>query len=96
MESENIRDRACITVSGRVQGVGYRWLVKTAADAAGVVGTVRNLADGSVEIVAEAEQEILTVFVGTVYRGPPAGEVRDMTVIWSPGESDWTDFRIVP
>lgn len=66
MESENIRDRACITVSGRVQGVGYRWLVKTAADAAGIVGTVRNLADGSVEIVAEAEQEILTVFVGTV------------------------------
>ncbi|HEY7509386.1 MAG TPA: acylphosphatase, partial [Vicinamibacteria bacterium] len=41
-------------VHGRVQGVGYRYFVQREADARGVTGFVRNLPDGSVEVVAEA------------------------------------------
>jgi len=89
------QDRARIVVTGRVQGVGFRWTIKTAADAAGVVGTARNLPDGGVEICAEAEQETLTAFVGVVFRGARAGRVDDMLVVWTPGEGDWTDFRII-
>jgi acylphosphatase len=96
METTETKDRVRIVVTGRVQGVGFRWTVKTAADAAGVVGTARNLADGTVEVYAEAEQETLTAFVGSVFRGSPAGRVDDMLVVWAAGEDEWTDFRIVP
>ena len=95
METPTDLDRVRIVLTGRVQGVGYRWTVKTAADAAGVTGTARNLPDGTVEVWAEAEQETLTAFVGDVFRGPPAGRVDDMLVVWAAGRNEWPDFRIV-
>ena len=89
------RHAARILVSGRVQGVGFRWAVKNAAEAAGVVGTVRNLRDGSVEVWAEADEESLAAFIGAVFRGSPAGRVTDMRVDWTGAVGNWTDFRIV-
>jgi acylphosphatase len=49
-------------VHGFVQGVGYRWLVKKAARKDGIKGMVRNAANGTVEIIAEAEGENLKTF----------------------------------
>lgn len=48
--------RTNIRISGRVQGVGLRVRIKTAADEIGVRGTVENLDDGSVLVVCEAER----------------------------------------
>ena len=49
-------------VSGRVQGVGFRYWVKEEAEALGLKGWVRNLRDGSVEVEAEGEEDALFQF----------------------------------
>ncbi|MCM8825593.1 MAG: acylphosphatase [Candidatus Omnitrophica bacterium] len=49
-------------ISGDVQGVGFRWYAKSIADSLNIKGWVRNMADGRVEIVAEAEPEALQSF----------------------------------
>jgi len=62
-------------ISGRVQGVGFRWFVVRAARRFGVRGDVRNLEDGSVEIRALAPQETLAELFELVRRGPPGASV---------------------
>jgi acylphosphatase len=62
-------------VSGRVQGVGFRHHVWTAARSLDVVGDVRNLADGSVEVRAVGSAEALERLLAAVRRGPRWGRV---------------------
>jgi acylphosphatase len=59
-----------LTVSGRVQGVGFRWFVLQEADAAGVTGWVRNLPDGRVEVWIEGAAEAVRALEQAVARGP--------------------------
>ncbi len=66
-------------VSGRVQGVGYRWFAQRAATELGVRGTVRNLRDGTVEVRAAAPPEVLAEFRARLLAGPPAARVTDVT-----------------
>ena len=48
-----------LRIRGRVQGVAFRWYAREQAQQLGVTGTVRNLPDGSVRIVAEGKREAL-------------------------------------
>ena len=73
-----------IVVSGRVQGVGFRFFTAARARRLGVGGSVSNLPDGRVEIAAEGERSALEALVATVRIGPPGAVVRDVRV-------DWTD-----
>jgi acylphosphatase len=57
-------------VSGRVQGVGYRYFTLRSAEALGVSGFVRNLEDGRVEVIGEASEEVLAEFEGKLRQGP--------------------------
>jgi acylphosphatase len=57
-------------VTGRVQGVGYRYFTLQAAQALGVNGFVRNLPDGRVEIVAEAPDDVMASFEERLREGP--------------------------
>jgi acylphosphatase len=57
-------------VSGRVQGVGYRYFVLRAASALGVCGFVRNLPDGRVEVVAEGPEPALGELEQQLWAGP--------------------------
>ncbi len=57
-------------VSGRVQGVGYRYFVLRAARAVGVCGFVRNLPDGRVEVVAEGREPALRDLEQQLWEGP--------------------------
>jgi acylphosphatase len=57
-------------VRGRVQGVGYRYFVQREADALGVTGFVRNLPDGSVEVVAEGGEPAVTQLEARLREGP--------------------------
>ena len=62
-------------VRGRVQGVGYRYFVMREASALGVAGFARNLADGTVEVVAEAAEEVLELFEDRLRQGPSFARV---------------------
>jgi acylphosphatase len=65
-------------VSGRVQGVGYRYFALRAAEALGVTGFVRNLADGRVEVVGEGPEEVLAEFASKLRQGPAFANVESV------------------
>ena len=65
-------------VSGRVQGVGFRWFTMDRASVEGITGFVRNLPDGDVEVMAEGESESVTRFERAIRQGPPRARVDTM------------------
>jgi acylphosphatase len=67
-------------ISGRVQGVGFRFFAEAVASFEGLHGWVQNLPDGRVEIAVEGESEAVERFEGKVRRGPPAARVTDVQV----------------
>ena len=73
--------RTRVLVTGRVQGVGFRWAVEDEARDAGVTGWVRNLPDGRVEAVFEGEEESVRRMVGFCRRGPAVARVDDVAII---------------
>ena len=78
-------------VVGRVQGVGFRWFVRQQARRWGVRGTVQNLPDGSVEIIAAGTTETLEGLKASVRRGPPGAEVTDVRSLPLPEGADLPD-----
>lgn len=62
-------------ISGRVQGVGFRYFAIQAAALYNVVGTVRNLPDGNVEVVAEGSPDALADFRARLEQGPTLSRV---------------------
>ena len=65
-----------IWVSGRVQGVGFRWFVRQAArEVGGLTGRVRNLADGRVEVEVAGDAASLEAFRARLRQGPPGARV---------------------
>jgi acylphosphatase len=69
-----------ITISGKVQGVGFRVETRKIARAMGVKGTVQNQPDGSVLIVAEANEELMKHFMIWCHQGPDGSEVKWVSV----------------
>jgi acylphosphatase len=67
-------------VSGRVQGVGFRYFAWRNAVALGVVGLVRNLPDGSVEVYAEGPREALEQLRSRLREGPRSAAVAQVAV----------------
>ena len=64
-----------ILVSGRVQGVGYRWRAVEAARRFGVTGWVRNLPDGRVELVVDGEKAPVAAMVAWCRKGPKEARI---------------------
>ena len=64
-----------LVVSGRVQGVGFRYFTEDHARREGLNGHVRNLPDGRVEIVAEGDHEAVERFERAIRRGPAGARV---------------------
>ena len=82
-------------VSGRVQGVGFRFFTHRAATREGLHGWVRNLPDGRVEIAAEGDADALERFERDVRHGPPAARVEHVEVldVGATGHDTGFDFR---
>ena len=68
-------------ISGRVQGVGFRWFVHDAATREGAAGWVTNLLDGRVEAFVEGDQDAVTRVERALRSGPPGARVERVTVI---------------
>ena len=86
--------RVVMVVKGRVQGVFFRDSTRRKAKELGLVGTVRNLPDGTVEVIAEGPSDSLGALVHWSRSGPPGAEVTQVrtTDLESTGEFD--DFTI--
>jgi acylphosphatase len=72
--------RVHVRVHGRVQGVYYRATAQDEAQRLGLVGWVRNRADGTVEAVAEGEAAVVESFLAWCRRGPERARVDDVEV----------------
>lgn len=67
-----------VIVRGRVQGVGFRWFTRDAAEAHGVSGWVRNLRDGTVEAELRGEDAAIQAVVDAISDGPVGSRVKDV------------------
>jgi acylphosphatase len=81
-------------ISGTVQGVGFRYFVLRAAARHQVLGTVRNLPDGRVEVMAEGERQVMEEFKQDLATGPTLANVTDIDETDLPVTNRFRDFRI--
>jgi len=93
MAEQKVRMRAI--VKGIVQGVGFRYFtVYQAQRISGITGYVRNLRDGSVEVVAEGEREKLEQLLAQLRKGPTGAHVTGVDVFWENPTGEFTNFGI--
>ena len=81
-------------VEGRVQGVGFRWFTERLANQLGVVGYVKNLIDGNVEVYAEGDEETLLLFRDRVSKGPNFSYVTNISECWGEHTKKYKSFEI--
>ena len=83
-----------VHVTGRVQGVGFRFCTVRTARRLDLVGWVRNEADGAVTAVAEGPRADLEVFLAALQQGPPGSRVDGVTPGWSPPTHAFVSFEV--
>jgi len=93
--SNNARRRMTVWFSGRVQGVGFRYTAKTVAAGFEITGTIKNLPDGRVELVAEGGHAELDAFRAALHDAGLAGFIRDEQVTWTDAKNEFRGFEIV-
>lgn len=81
-------------ISGRVQGVGFRYFVQENAYRLNLKGWVRNRWDGTVEVEAEGNQRVLDQLVQTLHQGPTSAIVSEINTEWLPASGNFIDFRV--
>ena len=84
-----------VLYSGQVQGIGFRYTVRTVATGFEVTGTVRNLPSGQVELVAEGAPDELDAFRRAIRESGLDHFVRDEDVSWSEAGGGFRGFEIV-
>ena len=82
-------------VSGRVQGVFFRYYAKETADNLNINGTVQNLFNGDVEVYAQGETAALKQFETYLNQGAPSAEVKNVTKEPIESENIYTNFEII-
>ena len=88
--------RARIVVTGTVQGVFFRRFTKLKAEELRLSGTVRNLRDGSVEVVCEGDEALIQEMIAWCRRGPDGAYVEDIDIKWEePSKGTLKGFSIV-
>ena len=81
-------------VSGRVQGVGFRFFTFEAAENEGISGWVKNLEDGRVEVLAEGDREAIVRFEQRLRQGPPAARVEHVETFVETPSGRFRGFRL--
>ena len=84
-----------VIYSGHVQGVGFRYTVRTVAAGFTVTGTVRNLPDGDAELIAEGAKDELAAFRQAIRESGLEHFVRDEAVSWAEAKNEFRGFEIV-
>jgi len=86
--------RIHVYYSGRVQGVGFRITAEETAHDLGVVGLVKNLRDGRVEVVAEADEATLERFLEAIRTGSMKNFIKQVEISWSDASDTFDEFEI--
>lgn len=81
-------------VRGRVQMVMYRDFVQRKASGLKLVGSVRNLTDGTVHVIAEGPREALDALIQKLWKGPLLARVEGVDVSWLPITNTFSNFAI--
>ena len=90
----SVQKRISLLITGKVQGVGYRYSVKLKAESMAIRGYVRNQLDGSVFVTVQGENTAVENFVKWCYEGPSAALVRGVEKM--PGSiEDFSEFKIL-
>jgi len=82
-------------VSGRVQLVMYRDFAQRKAARLGIKGTVRNLPNGTVEVIAQGSREALEKYIKRLHQGSILSRVDAVEVVWRQPSANFTSFDIV-
>jgi acylphosphatase len=82
-----------ITVSGRVQGVGYRYFIARFCDGLGITGYAKNMWNGDVEICAEGRKEFLEELARKAKAGPRHSVVESCKVEWLEFKNIYDNFE---
>ena len=83
-----------LKIFGDVIGVNFRYYAKLKADDLGITGWVKNLSDGSVQIVAQGEKTNLEKFLKWARQGPNAARVDKVEIGWAKSEKKFAEFEI--
>jgi len=83
-------------VTGRVQGVGFRYFVMTSANQLGLNGWVRNRRDGSVEVVAEGEVDLIKKLIEVLERGSNSSIISKVNVDIQDASGEFKSFNAKP
>ena len=84
-----------VLYSGSVQGVGFRYTVRSVAAGFDVAGTIRNLPDGGVELIAEGARDELDAFRQAVRESGLEHVIRNENVSWGEPTGEYRGFEIV-
>jgi acylphosphatase len=90
-----MEERVVLKIFGLVQGVAFRYFLKTQADNLTIVGFAKNEADGTITVIAEGKKEKLELFVKHCHEGPPEAKVEKITLIWDNPTGQFTDFKAI-
>lgn len=94
MSNENKQTRGHIFISGRVQGVAFRYYSQKTAQKLGVKGWARNCINGKVEIMVEGEKENVIKFIDWCHVGPWSAIVENVDIIWENYRGEFFSFNI--
>lgn len=94
MTNRESQARLSARVTGRVQGVGFRYFTRRQATRLGLTGWVRNQPDGSVELVAEGSRDALEALLAALQEGPPTSRVTRVQPYWSEASGSFSAFNV--
>ena len=94
MNKNGKKVRAHLLISGRVQGVAFRYYTQDIAQSLEIEGWVRNCWDGKVEIVVEGEEEKVKKLINWCYKGPGSAIVEKVDIEWEKYRGEFNSFAI--
>ena len=86
--------RAHVYYTGRVQGVGFRYTAEGVAHRIGLMGWVKNLPDGRVEIICEGSKENIDLLLAELQQGPLGRHIQKVDCVWEAPTNEYDDFTV--
>ena len=86
--------RAHLVVSGRVQGVFFRYKTQQTASGLGLKGMVRNRMDGCVELIAEGDKKKIEQLISWCWQGPDMARVDNVEIDWQEPTGEYYAFKV--